>query len=310
MQFIRDGQPAGERIAFQSRSPEHRGFRGHGLAVADEQGRVIQQGMDLFRGNRQLIILELRSDILFAGDKHLAMRAQQADEPAFVLKRQALGAHVMVGLESVKTQDEIGIPGVQSQAGQDRGIGSEALGMQVGQFMVAGIIDGAFFPALAPDRVRRKQMVAENVAEIDEQRLHAVVVIVKNNRLHLRQFGNMGDGDGCAHADIDVIFMGQALQFPVVFKLVEGFADKRVFLSADLAERDAIKFEQPFRGGHILDRDPETVAASFHFPDEVPVKVDVGGVADIQQDSHLFFNNRQQRKPSLATAMASGLWIF
>ena len=202
--------------------------------------------MRFLRRDFQAKRLELGFELPFHGDEHLALPGQHAHQAPFIVQGKAVNPQVMVSLEGVETQNEEFISGLHTDLAQHRGVGNEMFRVQIGQFMITGIIDRILSPSFSCQHVRRHQEIGKRVGETCEQGLDLVIIVVEYDRSHPRQFGDMRHRDGGSHTDLDGIFSHKPAQNMIEPELGKSLANQGIAFVADLNVGDPEDIQQLF----------------------------------------------------------------
>ena len=134
--------------------------------------------MYLLRWHRQTILLKFGFYGTLGGDNHSAVGLQRLHQPLFLLEGKALLTYIVMSFQRHKAHDEEALAIGQSGMLQHVGVGGEAVGMQVGQLMSAGIIDGLL--GLAVDTVGGEDHIGKRMTVFDNQGLCRIVVVIEH----------------------------------------------------------------------------------------------------------------------------------
>ena len=128
--------PAGA-VEVDRRDAQHAGFGGHGGAFAIDQGGECDYVVQLFRRSGETVRFKIPREFSLGGDEDVAKPRKFPDRFAFAGFGDAMVAFVVGG-----------VPGDETEEGENRGqgerdsrVGGEAVGMEVGEFVVAGVAD-------------------------------------------------------------------------------------------------------------------------------------------------------------------------
>ena len=232
--------------------------------------------------------LELRRQRLLAGDEEAHPAADAVHERAQERRAHAGHATVVMRLERAQPHDGVGLRVRDPEIATDRDIGAEAVGVQVEERMVRGVEQVTASPALPGERGGRHDRGRQRIGQPPEKRHRRGVVVVEDRRPAPQQERgarrvHAGAGD---QVGPEPPRQGQQPCFPD-----QQLAEPSALIprrGREHAMGDPVGVEEGKGDVLVARHDQRLVAPRVEGGDHVAEHVGQRGVADVDQDSHLF----------------------
>ena len=224
-------------------------------------------------------------------DEDLAVGGDAFDELYGKLVADAADVAVVVGGESGKAQDEKGPVGICVACG-DVAVGREMVRMEVGQFVVAVVGNGFAVPAAVVAAIRAQDGGGPRVGQPGVQGDDGGIVLVHVDGGDAEQFSGVGDIGRGADEQVGAVAAGVAADEGDQAASASQQVGHHAGLAGGFAFGQDVFVGQSGRvqqsGEHVLflDQDVHGVPLPPEPVHGVLEQVEMGGVAEVEQDGH------------------------